>query len=58
MIKELFYKDTNGNKIYRRYIQSRGKYQLAGYNKQGKLLTETATINILKKAGSKIKKIR
>ena len=44
------YKDKAGNKVYKRYIKSRGVMQLSAKNKQGRLINPSGTKSLVKKA--------
>jgi len=46
----LVYKDKAGNKLYRRYIKTRKKIQYSAKNKEGRLVTGSGVIKMIKRA--------
>ena len=51
----MIYKDKAGNKLYKKYVKTRGITQFYGKNKEGKLLSPSAFQTLAKRAGLKIR---
>ena len=48
--KKHIYTDTGGNKLYRRFIKTRGVWQLHATNAQGKMVNDTGVKTMIRRA--------
>lgn len=51
MKEHILYEDECGNKIIKKYVKSRGIWQIYGKNRSGKILAPEGYNEILKKSG-------
>jgi hypothetical protein len=50
---KMIYQDRAGNKLYQRYIKTRGVVQISAKNREGLLINPQGTHLLMKKAGLK-----